>query len=724
MNRILLKSRLLFLVVFLFISGCATQQVVRTNSYNHLNLEIIKAGKFDTGKMWTFDFPPTEYFAKTYNFTPTKEWFDKARLSALRLPNCTAFFVSEDGLVLSNHHCARSSLDSVSRDGEKLAEDGFYASTLDEERKVPDLFIDQLVVMEDVTNEVQEAFNSGVSEYQKMSNKMLAISEIQDRYEEKYKKIAPQDSMVFKVVEFYNGGRYSLYGYKRYTDIRLVFAPEEVMAFFGGDPDNFTYPRYDFDCSMFRIYENGKPLKTSNYFRFNPAGAKDSEAVFVVGNPGRTSRLLTIAQLEYLRDYVYPNYIETYTRIGSIYSEYVKENPEAKLKYMNTIFGLENSRKAVTGYLEGLKDRIIMAKKKDFENKFKAAVKGNPELNREYGDPWSEISKYQAELNSIYDVSNAFSFRGRSKSKVFILASDIVDFAVEQNSSEEFMPRHHSGNNRDSSKIDIYPKNFVPEIEEKILAFQMDIMDQDFNGDNQAFNKLLAGRTPEQAAGNISKSSILFSKEKTMELLSKSPEEILSSTDPIIEFVAATRQQARELKIKSAQLQEKLKANVQILGKALYAVYDTQIPPDATFTLRIADGVVKGYDYNGTIAPPVTTFYGLYDRYYSFGEKAPWNLSQRWINPPSSFKLSTPMNFVSTNDIIGGNSGSPVVNKDLQVVGLIFDGNIESLAGNIIYDDTKNRSVAVHSAAILEGLDKIYKAERIVRELEAGKISR
>ena len=328
MSRLLLKPGLLILIVILFISGCATQQTVRTNSYNHLNPEIVKAGKFDTGKMWTFDFPPTEYFAKTYDFTPTKEWFDKARLSALRLPNCTASFVSEDGLVLTNHHCARSSLDSVSRDGEKLAENGFYASTLNEERKVPGLYIDQLVLMEDVTNEVQDAFNKGTSENQKLANQVVAINEIQDRYREKYKKLSPQDSMVFKVIEFYNGGRYSLYGYKRYTDVRLVFAPEEAMAFFGGDPDNFTYPRYDFDCSMFRVYENDKPLETSNYFRFNPEGAKDSEAVFVIGNPGRTNRLLTIAQLEYLRDYVYPNYIEMYTGVGSIFSEYVKEHPD------------------------------------------------------------------------------------------------------------------------------------------------------------------------------------------------------------------------------------------------------------------------------------------------------------------------------------------------------------------------------------------------------------
>lgn len=723
MNRILFRLGVLPVILFLFLSGCATDQTVRKNSYNQLNVEIVKAGKFDTGKMWTFDFPPTEYFAKTYNFNPTKEWFDKARLSALRLPNCTASFVSEDGLVLTNHHCARSSLDSVSRKGEKLAEDGFYAATLDEERKVPGLYIDQLVVMEDVTNEVQEAFNKGKTDNQRLANQMIAISEIQDRYQEKYKKLALQDSMVFKVVEFYNGGRYSLYGYKRYTDLRIVFAPEEAMAFFGGDPDNFTYPRYDFDCSIYRVYVNGKPYKTPDYFKYSSTGAKDSEAVFVIGNPGRTSRLLTIAQLEYLRDYVYPNYIETYTRVGAIFSDYVKDHPEAKLKYMNTIFLIENSRKAITGYLGALKSRVIMAKKKDFENKFKSEVEGNPELKKEYGNPWSAISKYQMELNSIYDVSSALSFRGRLKSKVFLLASDIVDFAKDMEGSVDYLPQRYQGDNIDSIKIELYPKNFIAEVEKNVLAFQLEMMDQEFGGKNEAFNKLLAGRTPDEAADDIAKSSVLFSKEKTMELLSKTPKEILASSDPLIDFVEATRQQAHKVRNESLQIQEELKANVQVLGKALYSIYGTSIPPDATFTLRIADGIVEGYPYNGTIAPPMTTFYGLYDRYYSFGEKAPWNLSPRWINPPSDFKLRTPMNLVSTNDIIGGNSGSPVVNKDLQVVGLIFDGNIESLAGNIIYDDSVNRAVSVHSAAILEGLDKIYKAERIVKELKTGKIA-
>jgi len=302
MKRFLRTYSFTSLIVLLLLIGCSTQQSTRSYVPRYINLDKVQAGQFDTGKMWTFDFPPIDYFSKTYNFTPSKEWFDKARLSTLRLPNCTASFVSEDGLVMTNHHCARSALDSVNREGERLAEAGFYAATLKDERKASNIFIDQLLVMEDVTKEIQQAFESGTTDNSKVANRMAKMQELQMRYSANYKTSAPQDSMVFSIVSFYNGGRYSLYGYKRYTDVRLVYAPEDMMAFFGGDPDNFTYPRYDFDCAFFRVYDNGKPLKTANFFRFSQDGAQEGDAVFVIGNPGRTNRLKTVAQLEYLRD--------------------------------------------------------------------------------------------------------------------------------------------------------------------------------------------------------------------------------------------------------------------------------------------------------------------------------------------------------------------------------------------------------------------------------------
>ena len=700
-------------VVFvMFYHGCSPQQAIKGDAYNYIDFDTVHAGQYDTGKMWTFDFPPVDYFRKTYGFTPGKEWFEKARLSALRLPNCTASFVSEDGLVMTNHHCARSALDSVNREGEKLAEDGFYAPTLEEERKALGIYIDQLLVMEDVTNEVQKAFEIGSTDNIKIANRLTRIQEIQKQYTEKYKTLTPQDSMIFRVVSFYNGGRFSLYGYKRYTDVRLVFAPEDGIAFFGGDPDNFTYPRYDFDCAFFRVYENGKPLKTANYFRFSQDGAMDGDAVFVIGNPGSTSRLKTIAQLEFLRDFEYPTNLKMYERVGAIYSAYVEKHPEEKFIYLNTIFGIENSRKAVNGYLNGLRDPILMAKKINFEKNFKEAVANKYDRKIQYGDPWSDIAKYQTELAAITPELNALRVRGRYFPKYLSLTADLVDAA---NSSTGLLP--------DSIRIKFYPKFFNAEIEKQLFAFRLEIMKRELKGKYQAFDKLLADREPDQAAEQITLNSFFASKEKTDALLAESSDSILKSTDPLISFIVAIEEQARNIQKQYNKVNEKLQASVQVLGKALYEIYGTQIPPDATFTLRIADGTVKTYEYNGTIAPPITTFYGMYDRYYSFGKHAPWKLPERWVHPPVSFNMNTPINFISTNDIIGGNSGSPVINKDLQVVGLIFDGNIESLPGNVIYDDMKNRSVSVHTSGILEGLKQIYKTERIVKELQSGKIA-
>jgi hypothetical protein len=712
MKHVLLKFGVVCCIAAaLCLTGCSTQQATKSDGTRHINLEKVQAGQFDTGKMWTFDFPPVDYFAKTYNFTPTKEWFEKARLSAVRLPGCTASFVSEDGLVMTNHHCARAALDTVNREGERLAEAGFYAVTLDDERKASNVYIDQLLVMEDVTKEVEQAFESGATDNVKVANRMAKMLEIQKRYAANFKASAPQDSMVFSIVSFYNGGRYSLYGYKRYTDVRLVYAPEEVTAFFGGDPDNFTYPRYDFDCSFFRVYDNGKPLKTANFFKFSQDGAKEGEAVFVVGNPGRTNRLRTVAQLEYLRDVLYPANIEMYEKTSAIYSSYIAAHPEAKLRYMNTIFGLENSRKATTGYLSGLLDPVMMAKKKDFESKFHTAINDKPALTKKYGDPWSDIAQYQSELSELYPKNDALNFRGRIFPRYISLAADLVNAA---NKSK--------GTFSDSLRTKFYPSRITPEVEKQLLAFRLSVMERALAGNDEAFDKLMAGRTPEQAAEDLCANSILASKEKTQALLAGTPEAVLHSNDPLIMFVVAEQSHIKDLQKKYNDLNEKLQARGQILGNALYEVYGTQIPPDATFTLRIADGVVKGYEYNGTIAPPITTFYGLYDRYYSFGMQTPWKLADRWVNPPASFKMNTPMNFVSTNDITGGNSGSPLVNKNLEVVGLAFDGNIESLPGDIIFDTTKNRTVSVHSAGLLEGLGQIYHAERIVKELRAGKI--
>jgi len=701
------------LVVF---SSCTpTQQAVRVETSSLFNVDTVKAGEFDTGKMWTFDFPPTDYLRRTYGLNPTKEWFEKARLSALRLPNCSASFVSEDGLVMTNHHCALGALDLANREGENLHETGFYAATLGEERKIPRLYVDQLVLMEDVTAEVVRAFDSGKNDEERIANRTKAIADIENRYKEK-------TGLTCSVVNFYNGGKFSVYGYKRYSDVRLVFAPENKLGYFGGDPDNFTYPRYALDVSFFRVYDaEGNPLKSANYFKWSTGGAHEDEVVFVIGNPGRTNRLFTYSQLEFNRDVAYPYLLNALNEQVDILSNYIEKNPDKKMQYQTRLFGITNSQKLYKGRVEGLHDAILMAKKRDFEKKFKSAVLANPTLAATYATTWSELEAIQAAKSKVFGPQNAYAMRGLGRSAVFTLAGDIVDVARTMKMPEAERPQRFQGAMLDSAKARLGRTSFDLKLETEMLIGQLRYMKSVLGDNNADFNKLTGGRAPEAAAEMFLGSTMLTDASRLQELLAKPADEILKSTDPFMVFVVNTETRAKEARDKYVELQGKEQAHVQRLGKAVFDIYGTSIPPDATFTLRLADGVVKNYKYNGTTAPSFTTFYGLYDRYYSFKGVHPWGLPDRWVNAPPSFDKSTRFNFVSTNDIIGGNSGSPVLNKNLEIVGIAFDGNIESLPNDFIHTDEKNRCVSVHSAGIMEALEDIYKAERIVNELRTGK---
>jgi hypothetical protein len=703
-----------FIISLFIVAGCSSQQTIM-KSYERDSYEWVKAGKFDTGKMWTFDFPPTKYFEEEYKFTPSNEWFEDARLAALRLPGCSASFVSEDGLVMTNHHCIRGSLDKVNKEGENLPENGFFAATLEEERKVPNLYVDQLILIEDVTADVKAAFESGTSDEEKVANRKSKISEIEKSYNEK-------TGLICNVITFFNGGRYSLYGYKRYTDVRLVFAPETQIGYYGGDYDNFTYPRYNIDVAFYRVYnEEGNPLKSENYFKWKNEGVNEGEIIFVIGNPGRTSRLNTVAQLEFNRDYAYPYTLTLLSNLVKVYSSFLANNPDKKLEYQSRLFGFSNSQKAYTGYLGGLRDPYLMAKKKDFEKTFKNAVFSKPDLKAKYGSTWDDIADIQADKSKIFYELNAYMLKGFGRSIYFSIAADLVEFAHQLQMPEDKRGPRYKGGALDTLKMKFYPK-FESELENATLEFQLEQMKTAFSNKNNAFNKLIGGKSPKAAAADLLNQSILTSKESVEALLEKSPEEILNSTDPFVSFVVETQEKANELRKTYTALQRNEAAKVQPLGNAMYDIYGTTFPPDATFTLRIADGVVKSYEYNGTIAPVITTFYGMYDRYFSFKGKSDWDLPERWKNPPATFDLSTPVNFISTADIIGGNSGSPLINKNLEVVGLAFDGNMESLPGNFIFDDTKNRTIAVHTAGIIEAMEDIYNAQRIVDELLNGKI--
>ena len=709
----------------LFLAGCSgstttTKQDTAVTSNiiaGGINLDTVKAQRFDTGKMWTFDNPPVKYFQEAYGFNATPEWLEKARKSALRFASyCSASFVSEDGLVMTNHHCGRESVTEVTRTGEDLHKTGFFAQTLQDERPVPGLYVDQLVLIQDVTKEVQDAISAAKTDAEKVNAKKDKISEIEARTRK-------ETGLEASVVTLYSGGEYSLYGYKRYNDVRLVFAPENQIGFFGGDYDNFTYPRYNLDCTFFRVYdETGKPLKTENFFKWSPQGAAEGEAIFVVGNPGRTNRLNTMAQLEYFRDVQYPMTLNFLNDLIDVYSQQLKEHPEQSLKYEDMLFGLSNSQKVYIGMIKGLNDPVLMARKRDFERKFKEAVDSKSDLKAKYGTIWDEIAQTRNEMRQYSKDLNAYSVNWRFAPAYFSVARDVISYAKEMLLPESERSSKYKGAELDSTKAKIFPEKPDKDFDFKLTESFAKKLITALGENDDLVKKLFDAKQGKDAASYMLSHSQLTSKESVMALLSKSPNEILNSDDPFIYFLQNTSDKVDGLRKKSKEIADKEAVYNQLLGQALFAVYGTSIPPDATFTLRIADGVVKGYDYNGTKAPAKTTYYGLYDRYYSFNKKYPWDLPERWKNPPAEFKLETPMNFISTNDIIGGNSGSPVINKNLEIVGLAFDGNIESLPGDFIFTTEANRCLSVDSEGMAEAIKDMYKANRLSDELRAGKI--
>jgi hypothetical protein len=709
------NSVMILLISMLAIAGCSSSRMGTGTSSGWLKLDTVKAGKYDTGKMWTFDYPPLDYFKSEYNFQPTEEWLNNVRMSALRFANyCSASFVSADGLVMTNHHCGRESVQEVTKPGEDLYNNGFYAATLNDERPVPGLFVDQLVVIKDVTAQIQSAINEGNTPEEKVANEKKAIKDLEA-------KEGKETGLKIQVVTLFNGGKYSLYGYKRYNDVRLVFSPEAALGYFGGDYDNFTYPRYDLDCNFFRVYDNGKPLKTEHYFQWSAGGAVSGEPVFVVGNPGHTDRLKTVAQLEYAKDTQYPRNLEMMNSFVEVYSNIIAKYPEKAAELQNRLFGFSNSQKAYTGMLAGLRKSLLMQKKIDFEKKFKEAVKSDPKLNEQYGDLWDKISAVEKKLRVVSNEYFALNIIPRTSSQYLVIANDLVHLAKQLQLPETEREDSYKGAKLDSTINTICPKKFDVELQNAILKVQIDRFYKYTGANNEVILKITGGKTGLAAVDYMTKNSILPDSDKIKALIKQGPEAILSSSDSFIYSIVNLEPRKDELQSKVNEITSQEATYSEELGKALFEVYGTSIPPDATFTLRISDGVVKGYSYNGTVAPPYTTFYGLYDRYNSFGKKYPFDLPKQWQNPPSDFNLETPMNFVSTNDITGGNSGSPVINEKAQIVGLAFDGNIESLPGNFIYTTETNRAVAVHSAGMMEAIKYLYKATRLSDELKTGK---
>ena len=674
----------------------------------------IKAGKYDNGLMWTFDFPPTEHIAETHGFSPDDAWFEKARLGALRLPNCTASFVSSNGLVMTNHHCGRGSVAAVTREGEQLLDNGFMAVDLADERTVDGLYVDQLVDIKDVTDEVYAALDGMETDAEKASARQEAIATITQRVTEE----AGGEGFVVQVINLYQGGKYSAYTFKRFSDLRLVMAPELQIGYFGGDTDNFTYPRYALDVTFFRVYENNEPYQPEHYFKWSSDGVKSGDAVFVVGNPGSTNRLETVEQLRWRGDVSEKAILKfVRTRIAAL-EKYYEEAPSDALK--NQIFGLKNTEKLYTGRVKGLNDATIMARRADSQNTFdkdlseRFAEAATPDLalaipNPTFLDDIAEIQQQKREFTN--DFRSFFALQpGQALSSAivrrsFLALTYVREAAVEGAGAEQMKEQLLS--------IADHPES----LERNYFRSRISDWQSNFGEDNEMVEKAFAGRSVDSVVDKVLAESALRSQAALDAAIAAGE---LSEDDPMLQLVAPfAERQANYQSGYAGLLAQETELNAQH-GRAQFEIYGTQRPPDATFSLRIADGIVKPYDYNGTEAPVNTTFFGMYDRHYSNPGNPEWALPERWKNPPASLDMSTPINLVSTNDIIGGNSGSPLLNKDLEVVGLVFDGNIESLPSAFIYNTDTGRTVSVDARGILEAIDEVYDMDRIAVELTQG----
>jgi hypothetical protein len=659
--------------------------------------------------MWTFDNPPLKLLQQKYGFTPTQAWLDHLRLSCVRLNDGgSGSFVSPHGLLLTNHHVARGQLQKNSTKEHDYIHDGFYAATPDAEMKSPDLEVNVLQSMENVTPRVTAALQGAKTPEDEFAKRKAAIAAIE-------RESLQKTGLRSDVVTLYQGGEYWLYRYKKYTDVRLVFAPEEQAAFFGGDPDNFTYPRHDIDMALFRVYENGQPIDTKDYLKWNPQGAKDEELVFVAGHPGSTSRLDTLAQLGLERDVVEPNVLKLLKHRIAVLQKYSALGAEQAREAATDIFDLQNSVKAEEGRLKGLLDPHVWDTKRKDETAFYAAVMANPQWKAAYGNAWDQIA--QAEKKAATRIKEKWFHS--TGSDLMNLASEVVQYVAEiKKPDAQRLPGFHEAQ-IESLRYEMFsPAPIYPGLEvAKITgALEQDVAEM---GPNDPFLKtFLNGRNPKEVAETLVNGSKLADPDVRKKLAEGGEAAVAASNDPMIVLARKLDPMRREfIKWMEDNVESVEQRAGEQIGKARFAVYGKSTYPDATFTLRLSYGQVKGYPMNGTQAPSKTTFYGLYDRAQSFDFQGPWYLASRYKEGKDKLDLATPLDFVTTNDIIGGNSGSPIVNRAGEIVGLVFDGNIESLVGDFVYEGETNRTVAVHTAAMTEVLRKLYHTPALVKEL-------
>ena len=666
--------------------------------------------------MWTFNNVPSAEIKKKYGFEVTDEWLNKVRLASVRFNNGgSGSFVSPNGLVLTNYHIVEDIVGEVSTPEKDLAKEGFLARTRAEEIKAPSLELNQLISIEDVTARVTGAVKANATDAEAFAARRAEIAAIEQ-------ESTKATGLRSDVVTLYQGGQYNLYRYKKYTDVRLVFVPEFQAAFFGGDPDNFNFPRFNIDMALVRVYENDQPVHPDNYFKWSTTGAKEGSLVFVTGNPGSTSRLDTVAHLEELRDTSIPIILRLLERREAVLKKYMAMGEEQTRQSQNELNSVQNALKVYRGQLKGLKDPALMARKTKEEQAMRKAVAANPEWQKMYGGAWDAIATAHKNYPTYIRERRIFEQAGGFNSVLFGYARTLVRMAEESKKPNAERLPEYTDARRASLELALFSPAPIHEDFEKLkLADSLGFMVELLGADNPLVKGVLAGKTPEARADELISGTKLKDPEVRKELAKGGFEAIDASNDPMILVAREIDARAREVRKRyETEVAAVERANYAKIARALFETEGNKIYPDATFTLRLSYGAVEGYMENGKKVPPFTTLGGLYARSDQFKHEFPYNLPARWTEKKSALNLNTPFNFVSTNDIIGGNSGSPTINQNGELVGLIFDGNIQSLVGDFMYDGSVNRAISVDSRGMLEVLKKVFGANDIVAELTAA----
>jgi hypothetical protein len=653
--------------------------------------------------MWLYNAPPLDRIEKVYGFRPTQQWLDHLRLSSVRFNNGgSGSFVSAEGLTMTNHHVGSDCIQGLSSKEKDYMAAGFLAEKREDEGRCPDLELNVLMSITDVTAEVNNGLKPEMDAGSRSAAQRAAMARIE-------KQCTTDTGLRCDVVVLYEGGAFHLYRYKKFTDVRLVFAPEEKIAAFGGDPDNFNFPRYDLDMAFFRVYENNRPAKTPHFLKWSAGGPKEGEVAFVSGNPGSTGRQLTMTQLEFLRDTVYPHRLELFSSRLKRLHDYAAQNAEQARRARDVILTYENSYKAYTGFQSGLKDPKLMAERARREKTMREAVAARADWQKEYGGTWDAIAQaektYQGFFKEYQLLEGSIGLR---QSELFQKARHLLRMPVEKAKPSDQRLREYRDSNLASLEQGLYSEAPIyKDLEALVLGSVLAELQSALGKDDPLIKQVLDGGTPDQAAARYVNGSHLDQAAER-----RKP----SENDPMVALARAVDARARDLRKRfEDQVDAVERKNGSLLAKALFSTQGASQYPEATFTLRLSYGAVKGYVENGKKIPFTTDFTGLYKR--ATGQD-PYKLPQRWVNRRREMKLETPYNFVLTADIIGGNSGSPVVNRNGEVTGLIFDGNIQSLPNRFLYTDEVARSVAVHSEGIMEALRSMYEAWALVSELK------